>query len=98
MSLAYLLLLLPPVSLFVTLAAHAAVFVALRRREGRPAFTPPISILKPVKGDEPGLYQNLASLAAHDYPAFELCIGAEDAGDAPLSVARQGKAHFPSAP
>lgn len=97
MSLAYLLLLLAPVSLFVTLAAHAAVFVALRRREQGSAFTPPITILKPVKGDEPGLHENLASLAAQDYPSFEICIGAEDADDPALSVARKVKADFPSA-
>jgi len=95
MSLAYLLLLLAPVSLFVTLAAHAAVFVALRRRRRGSEPTPPISILKPVKGAEPGLYENLASLAAQEYPSFEICVGAEDPRDPALAVARRVQEDFP---
>jgi ceramide glucosyltransferase len=57
---------------------------------------PPITVLKPVKGDEPGLYQNLASLAQQDYPAFEILVGAEDARDPALEVARRVRADFPS--
>ena len=81
-------------SLVLTIAAHAAVFVALRRRK-LAEHAPPVTILKPVKGDEPGLYENLASLAAQDYPDFEILVGAEDARDPALEVARRVQAAFP---
>ena len=64
------LVLLALFSLSLTLLAHAAAFFVLRPRR-KDAPTPPISILKPLKGDEPGLYDNLASLARQDYPEYD---------------------------
>ncbi len=96
-TLAWLLVLLAPVSLLVTLLAHAAVFVALSRRRTGPVPAPPVTVLKPVKGAEPGLYENLASLAAQDYPQFEMVVGAESADDAALEVARAVQRDFPAA-
>jgi ceramide glucosyltransferase len=97
-SICYGLVLLAPISLLVTLVAHLAVFLVLspeRRRRAGP--TPPITILKPVKGDEEGLYENLASLARQDYPAYEILVGAEDALDPALEVARSVQADHPAA-
>jgi pimeloyl-ACP methyl ester carboxylesterase len=79
-SICYALVLLAPISLAVTLIAHLTVFIVLspdRRRRGGP--TPPITILKPLKGAEDGLHENLASLAQQDYPEYEVLVGAEDA-------------------
>jgi len=91
----YLLVVLAPVSLLVTLLAHAAVYVVLSPRRAGEAPAPPITVLKPVKGDEPGLYENLASLARQAYPDFEILVGAEDAWDPALEVARRVRADFP---
>ena len=93
----YVLVLLAPISLTVTLLAHAAVFVVLAPRKRKPLHAPPITILKPVKGTEPGLYENLASFARQDYPAYELLIGAEDPADPALVVARQVQRDHPGA-
>ena len=91
----YLLVVLAPISLLVTLLAHAAVFVALAPRRSSKTVAPPITVLKPVKGDEPGLYENLASLAAQDYPSYEILVAAEDARDPALEVARRVQDDFP---
>src|SRR5207244_9253761 len=91
----YLLVVLAPISLLITLLGHAAVYVALAPHRAAEAPAPPITVVKPVKGDEPGLYENLAAMARQDYPEFEILVGAEDARDPALKVARQVRKDFP---
>jgi len=64
----------------------------------RPAKLPPVSILKPLRGDDPGLEANLETTFRLDYPAFEIVLGAADADDAALAVARRVAARHPEAP
>lgn len=62
-----------------------ARFVA-ERLAASPRRLPPASILVPVKGDDEGLRENLAALAAQDYPDFELIVAARTAADIPPGV------------
>ena len=82
-------------SLALTLVAHASAHVVLARDPRRRGPRPPISILKPVRGLDDGLYDNLVALARQDYPAFEILVGAEDPDDPALLIAAQVRRDFP---
>jgi len=82
-------------SLALTLVTHATVHRVLSRRRAAGASFPPISVLKPVKGVDADLLTNLTSLAAQDYPCFEVVIGAEDPDDSALEVARRVRREHP---
>ena len=73
----------------------------LRRMNGAgpvAAITPPLSLLKPLHGEEPGLEANLTTFFEQDYPSFEILFCARDAGDPGLALARRVSARFPRVP
>lgn len=51
--------------------------------------TPSVTVLKPLHGAEPGLYQALSSFCRQDYPApVDLVLGVQSAQDPALDIAR----------
>ena len=50
-------------SLFVTVGSQMYVYFKLARRPRRTGPLPPISVLKPLKGTDQQLFENLASIA-----------------------------------
>jgi ceramide glucosyltransferase len=64
----------------------------------RPGYTPPLTILKPLSGAEPGLEAYLATFFEQDYPEYEILFCARSAEDAGLATARRVAERFPQIP
>jgi len=71
---------------------------ALAELEVRPGFTPPLTLLKPLHGDEPGLDAHLATFFEQDYPEYEILFCTRSAEDAGLKTARRVAAQYPKIP
>ncbi len=70
--------------------------VSRRRRSDTGAFTPPVSLLKPLLGSEPHLAAHLQSFFEQDYPSFEIVFCARSEQDPGLEIARQVAARYPA--
>jgi len=78
-----------------TLFSASSLFWVTRRRRGLPDHTPPVTILKPLKGQDEGLEENLRSFFRLDYPAYQLLFGVADADDPAVEVVHRLMAEFP---
>ena len=72
--------------------------LALAQLEARPGYTPPLTLLKPLHGAEPGLEAHLATFFEQDYPEYEILFCARTAEDAGLETARRVAARYPRIP
>ncbi|MGH9496393.1 MAG: bacteriohopanetetrol glucosamine biosynthesis glycosyltransferase HpnI [Candidatus Sulfotelmatobacter sp.] len=57
---------------------------------------PPISILKPLKGIDPEIYESFRSHCRQEYPEYEIIFGVSDPGDPAIASVEQLQKEFPS--
>ena len=80
-----------------TLISFAALIWVTRPRRNLAAYTPPVTIYKPLKGIDEGLEENLRSFFQLDYPVFQLLFGVAETDDPAIDVVRRLFAEFPGA-
>lgn len=87
-------------SLLLVIAGYALISMLatllwrLRRRQAATG-SQPVSILKPLHGDEPDLYENLRSFCVQDYPEYQIVFGAHSEQDPALRVVERLRREFP---
>lgn len=69
-----------------------------RERHARKATSPSITILKPLHGDEPALYENLRSFCDQRYERFDIVFGVSDENDPALATALRLQREFEHVP
>jgi len=72
-----------------------AKFISRKKRVLNPVHLPPVSILKPLKGADPELYQALRSHCLQDYPDYEILFGIADPGDPAAEIVAKLVHEFP---
>jgi ceramide glucosyltransferase len=80
---------------YLLVAIRAVRAFPERRAVASPLHPPPVTILKPVCGDEHGLYENLRSFCDQDYPSFQVVFGVRGDGDPAIPVVERLIREFP---
>lgn len=65
-------------------------------RVSQPEYCPPVSILKPLRGVDPQMYESFRSHCVQDYPQYEIIFGVNDAEDPAAEAVYQLMREFPS--
>ncbi len=66
-----------------------------RRKVHALGFAPPVSILKPLRGTDPEMYESFRSYCLQDYSEYEIIFGVSDANDPSVALVQQLIAEFP---
>jgi ceramide glucosyltransferase len=76
----------------------AVDFLRQRKAAGegaRPTWFLPVSILKPLKGTDPEMYESLRGHCLQDYPEYEIIFGVNDPTDPSRHLVERLKSEFP---
>src|SRR5262245_26793589 len=80
---------------FYVLCVWSARSFLRAARKSSPAFTPPVSILKPLRGVDPQMYESFRSHCVQDYPEYEIIFGVSDEDDPAVEAVHRLMREFP---
>jgi ceramide glucosyltransferase len=84
----------PPLAYALISLCCARAFFNRDREQA--AHTPPVTIIKPVKGMDAESYENFASFCCQDYPRFQIIFAAASPSDPVIPVIEKLAADFPA--
>jgi ceramide glucosyltransferase len=86
-------------SIYYLLCLWSAAAFLRERRAGEGArptrFLPAVSILKPLKGTDPEMYESFRSHCLQDYPEYEIIFGVSDPDDPAIDSVKELQREFP---
>ena len=82
---------------FYAISAYSlrAFFIRERGRTPSSGGTPPLTVLKPIRGADGNTYENLKSFISQDYPRFQTIFGMAEESDPAVPVVRRLIAEHP---
>jgi ceramide glucosyltransferase len=92
---AVLLLAAAPLVYYALATLAALRFFKRERARVLPDYSPPVSVLKPVRGVDFASYEDFASFCRQEYPHYEILFAVNDEADPAASVIRQIIMDFP---
>jgi ceramide glucosyltransferase len=84
-----------PLAYYAVAVIATIRFFARERRKQLGTYTPPISVLKPVRGVDFASYENFKSFCLQDYPEYEILFSVNDLSDEAVPLVRQLAGEFP---
>jgi ceramide glucosyltransferase len=84
-----------PLAFYIAAMLAAWRFFGRERARHLPVYTPPVSLLKPVRGVDFGSYENFASFCRQDYPDYEILFAVNDDADPAVPLIRRLMEEFP---
>ena len=87
---------LAPLAYYVTAILAALRFFRRERARVLPNFSPPVSLLKPVRGVDFGSRENFLSFCQQDYPEYEILFAVKDETDPAVPLIQRLAAEFPT--
>lgn len=93
---AVLFLALAPLAYYAAATIAAWRFFRRERARNLPGCTPPVSLLKPVRGVDFASYENYSSFCRQDYPDYEILFAVNDASDEAIPLVQRLMAECPA--
>ncbi|MGB2643053.1 MAG: bacteriohopanetetrol glucosamine biosynthesis glycosyltransferase HpnI [Candidatus Acidiferrum sp.] len=93
---AVLLLAIAPLVYCIAATIAALRFFRRERAQRGEEFTPPVSLLKPVRGVDFATYENYSSFCHQEYPDYEILFAVNDAADEAVPLIHRLIKEFPS--
>ena len=97
-SVSHVALCLWVMSTLISISSSVYVWYWLRKAPSKNnTQLPPVSILKPLKGVDPGLAESLETFLTQDYPRYEVIFAVAEAEDPAIAVVTKLRARHPNA-
>ncbi len=84
-----------PLAYYVVATLAAVRFFSRERKKTLGLNSPPVSVLKPVRGVDFASYENFKSFCLQDYPEYEILFCVNDLDDAAVALIRRLAEEFP---